>query len=202
MFEIPQPTAGRLGSDHSRGLSSLSANIKTLTAKMALLKQDVSSSLQSIPESSQQSVFDTYDSIGQDLHTLLHDWQSGRNDLIRLLSPRNDTPEPEESIADSGLGVSVAESNDPARKRDSCGDWGIALARVASPTPGDLEGISEETEVLEGMAKGRMGSLLSRSERIEKIRKEREEIVEKRKMMEERGRWVGELKDVLGRRRR
>jgi hypothetical protein len=188
--------------DHTRGLSSLSANIKTLTAKMALLKQDVSSSLQSIPESSQQSVFDTYDSIGQNLHSLLHDWQSGRNDLIRLLSPRNDTPEPDESIADSGLGVSIAESNDIARKRDSCGDWGIAFARVASPAPGELDGISEETEVLEGMAKGRMGSLLSRSERIEKMRREREEIADKKKMVEERGRWMGELKDVLGQRRR
>jgi hypothetical protein len=169
---------------------------------MSLLKQDVSSSLQSIPESSQQSVFDTYDSIGQDLHSLLHDWQSGRNDLIRLLSPRNDTPEPDESIADSGLGVSIAESNDNTRKRDSCGDWGIAFARVSSPAPGELEGISEETEVLEGTAKGRMGSLLSRSERIEKMRKERDEIAEKRKMVEERGRWMGELKDVLGNRRR
>lgn len=176
---------------------------------MSLLKQDVASTLHAIPESSQQSVFDTYDSIGQDLHSLLHDWQSGRNDLIRLLSPQNhDHPEPDESIADSGLGLSIADTNDPgaARKRDSCGDWGIALARVASPTPqGELVGISEEetVEVLEGMARGRMmGGLLSRGERIEKMREEREEKEEKKKMAEERGRWVGELKDVLGRRRR
>ena len=69
---------------------------------------------------------------------------------------------------------------------------------MASPVLGELEGISEEMEVLEGTAKGWMGSLLSRSERIEKMRREREEIAEKRKMVEERGRWMGELKDVLG----
>lgn len=68
-----------------------------------------------------------------------------------------------------------------------------------------MVGISEEetVEVLEGMARGRMmGGLLSRGERIEKMRKEREEKEERKKMAEERGRWVGELKDVLGRRRR
>ena len=182
---------------------------------MSLLKQDVASTLHSIPESSQQSIFDTYDSIGQDLHSLLHDWQSGRNDLIRLLAPPqgHDSPEPDESIADSGLGVSIAESGDGTAgrgKRDSCGDWGIGFVRVGSPVPGqgELEGIEEEREVvvvLEGVARGRVGGggagIGSRGERIERMRKEREEREEKRRTAEERRRWVGELKDVLGRRR-
>ena len=91
-----------------------------------------------------------------------------------------------------------------ARKRDSCGDWGIGFTGVPSPTQGELDGITEvEMEVLEGMASGRMdGGALNRSERIERMRKEREERVEKKRIAEERGRWVGELKDVLGRRTR
>lgn len=188
-------------SNHTRGLSSLSSNIKTITAKLAILKQEVSSSLSSIPESSRQSVFDTYDSIGQDLHSLLNDWQSGRDDLIRLFSSEDVPQETEGSIADSGLGVSVAESFDLVKKRDSCGDWGVAFPRIPSPPPGELEDIFEEA-VVEGTAKGRVGMNLTRAERIEKARKERDEIAERKRIAEERGRWVGELKNVLGRRRR
>lgn len=201
MFDIPEPVPGRTSlSDHPRGLTSLSSNIKTITAKISLLKQEVTTSLSSIPESSRQSVFDTYDSIGQDLHSLLNDWQSGRNDLIRLFSPPEETtlPENEGSITDSGIGVSIAESNDTiASKRDSCGDWG-----VASPVHGELEGIFEEDVVLEGTAKGKVGTGLSRTERIEKARKERDETAEKKRIAEERERWVGELKNVLGQRQR
>jgi len=159
---------------------------------MSLLKQDLSQSLTNMPEQSRQSVFDTYDSIGQDLHSLLNDWQSGRTDLIRLLQP-DLTNEVDESIADSGLGVSLAET-DRRSKRDSCGDWGVAFP---SPTTPELDDIFEEPEVLEGTA---LGMRLSRQERIEKSRREREENVERKKMLEERTRWVGELKDVLRKR--
>jgi hypothetical protein len=198
VFEIPQPVVGRVNvSDHTRGLFSLSSNIKTITAKMALLKQDVTLSLSSIPESSRQTVFDTYDSIGQDLHALLNDWQTGRSDLIRLFSSQDAAlPEIDESVADSGLGVSVTESVDAVKKRDSCGDWG-----VSGISPPELEGIFEE-DVLEGTAKGKIGTGLTRTERIENARKEREDLVERKRIAEERGRWVGELKDVLGQRRR
>jgi hypothetical protein len=204
VFDIPEPVTGRTSlPDHTRGLSSLSSNIKTISAKMALLKQDVTASLSSIPESSRQSVFDTYDSIGQDLHSLLNDWQSGRSDLIRLFSSEDTgPPEIEGSIADSGLGVSIAESHEHARKRDSCGDWGVAFPRVSSPPPAELQDISEEEDVLEGMAKGRMGTNLTRAERIEKARKDRDEVAERKRIAEERGRWVGELKNVLVQRKR
>ena len=167
---------------------------------MALLKQDVTSTLSSLPEASRQSVFDTYDSIGQDLHSLLQDWESGRSELIRLLDPVDPAnTEPDESIADSGLGVSIAESIDPVRKRDSTGDWGIAFPSSSSPIP-DLNDIVEN-EVLEGTAKGRYRSGLTRAERIEKARKEREDTAERKRIAEEQHRWVGELKDVLGKRK-
>jgi hypothetical protein len=196
-FEIPQQRSLKPNvTDHARGLNSLSSSIRTLTAKMALLKQDLSTSLTDLPEQSRQSAFDIYDSIGQDLHTLLNDWQSGRTDLIHLLAPETPT-EPAESIADSGLGVSVSDTMDYRRKRDSCGDWGVAFP---SPTTPELEDIFEEPVVLEGTALGRVSGKMSRMERIEKARREREEGMERRKMMEERSRWMGELKDVLGRR--
>jgi hypothetical protein len=170
---------------------------------MSLLKQEITTSLSSIPESSRQSVFDTYDSIGQDLHSLLNDWQSGRNDLILLFSHENTLPtEPEESIADSGIGVSINESIvDATKKRDSCGDWGVAIPRIPSPVPPELVEIFEEG-VVEGTAKGRIRINLTRAERIENARKERDEIAERKRIAEERGRWVGELKNVLGQRRR
>ena len=203
VFDIPQPVVGRANvSDHTRGLSSLSSNIKTIGAKMGLLKQDVASSLSLIPESSRQSVFDTYDSIGQDLHALLNDWQTGRSDLIHLFSPPDAAlPETDESVADSGLGVSITDSIDLVRKHDSCGDWGVAFPGVVSPSPVELEDIFAE-DVLEGTAKGKSGTGLTRTERIEKARKERDDLAERKRIAEERGRWVGELKNVLGQRRR
>lgn len=77
----------------------------------------------------------------------------------------------------------------------------------------ELQGIFEEEgqqvvrvtegEVFEGTALGRMlGGRGVRKERIERMRREREEGVERRRIMEERTRWVGELKDVLGQRKR
>jgi hypothetical protein len=200
VFEIPQPIKQKWSwSDHTRGLSSLSSSIRTITAKMSLLKQDVVSSLSELPEASRQSVFDTYDSIGQDLHSLLNDWQSGRSDLISLLHPPPTENEHDEgSVADSGLGVSIASER--ARKRDSCGDWGVVFSpRVDTPI-NEMEEIFEE-EVLEGTALGRMVGG-TREDRIEKARMERERTAERKRIAEENGRWVGELKDVLGRRSR
>src|SRR5271154_4249158 len=108
VFEIPVQNNlnGKVNfSDHTRGLTSLSTNIKTITAKMSLLKQDITTSLPTIPEQSQQSIFDTYDSIGQDLHSLLKDWQSGRNELINLVSSTSSSPiEHEESTLVDGEG--------------------------------------------------------------------------------------------------
>jgi hypothetical protein len=190
--------------DHTRGLTSLSTNIKTLTAKMSLLKSDLSSSLPTTNPDSRPQIFETYDSIGQDLHLLLQDWQTGRADLLRLFS---DEEEEGSSVADSGVGTSVGEW-DPLNNRVSCGDWGIHVPRiqspvpVQSPVPGDLPEIEEEA-VFEGTARGRVQSgVLSRAERIERARREREVDVERRRVASERGRWVGELKDVLGRRNR
>ena len=102
------------------------------------------------------------------------------------------------SFADSGIGESVTE-NGGRSKRDSCGDWGIA---IPSPVMGsELDEIVEEETVVEGLAKGRVLSGISgvsRQERIERMRRDREERETKKRIAEERGLWVGELKDVLG----
>jgi len=194
--------------DHTRGLTSLSSNIKTLSAKMALLKSEMTASLTNLPESSRNAIFETYDSIGQDLHVLLTDWSSGRTDLLRLFPTASDedtlAEEVEGSVADSGLGTSVAEMYDPLNKRISCGDWGISIPRVNSPvSTGELADIGEETGIYEGTARGRMSSgVLSRAERIERVRREREEAMERKRIAVEQNRWVGELKDVLERRSR
>jgi hypothetical protein len=206
---------------HTRGLTSLSTTIKTLAAKMTLLKSDIQNTLSALPESSRPAIFETYDSIGQDLHSLLNDWQSGRVELLRLLPDDDErtTAEIDESIADSGVGTSIPEY-DPWNKRVSCGDWGIFMAatRVASPVLSSAEGMmgevaedlagEEETGVFEGTARGQLlgaqsgGGVLSRVERIERARRERDEVLERKRITLERTRWVGELKDVLGRRNR
>jgi hypothetical protein len=202
VFEIPSVPSGRKNqSFSSRGLSSLSSSIKSINAKMILVKQDITSTFSTLPDASRQNVFDVYDSIGQELHSLLNDWKSGRNELIHLFDPRSlSSPELEdqESIADSGLGISIAENIDESRKRDSCGDWGVG--GLSSPIVSELGDIFEEEAVLEGTAKGRNASNLTRAQRIEKAKKEREDAAEIKKIAQERVRWLGELKDVLDRR--
>jgi len=191
-FDIPSSIPRNLP-DHARGLSFLSANVRTITAKMTLLKQELSSSLHTLPEDQRQSVFDTYDSIGQDLHSLISDWQSGRADLVALLSPPGPSPKDDtESTADSGIGISIPETE--PQKRESCGDWGVSFS---SPISSDLDDINEA--IVEGLAKGRGG--LTRAERIEKARREREELAERKRIAEDRAQWMGELKDVLDKRR-
>jgi hypothetical protein len=205
VFEIPSVTTHRTNQAfNARGLSSLSSNIKSINAKLVLLKQDLTSTMSSVSDGSQQSVFDVYDSIGQDLNSLLDDWNSGRNELIHLLNPQSgpnlELERDRETMEDSGLGVSVSETEE-SRKRDSCGDWGFGS--IPSPIRGDLQESFEEDVVLEGTAKGRNASTnLTRAQRIEKTRKEREDLAEKKRLTEERRRWLGELKDVLDRRAR
>ena len=210
-FEIPQAVmTGRTVNvtDHTRGLTSLSSNIRTLSAKMALLKSEMTASLANLPESSRNTIFETYDSIGQDLHVLLTDWSSGRTDLLRLFPTQSDddtlADEVEGSVTDSGFGTSVAETYDPLNKRISCGDWGINTPRVNSPISADeLADIDEEAGIFEGTARGRMNSgVLSRADRIERARREREEALERKRIAVEQNRWVNELKDVLVRRNR
>ena len=149
--------------------------------------------------------------MGADLHSLLQDWQRGRAELIALLL--SSTHDETESVADSGVGVSLIDEG-VRNKRDSCGDWGPAFSgesvtspreSLVSPNFSTLEDIFEE-KVMEATAIGRTGVLgvagISRQERIERARREREEREERKRLIEERGRWVGELKDVLGRRKR
>ena len=115
-----------------------------------------------------------------------------------------------QSVADSGVGVSVSSQRggfNSRSKRDSCGDWGVTFGSPRIETP-DLENIFEERElesVLIGTALGRDKTGArgeNRHTRIERMKREREEEFERRRIREESGRWVGELKDVLGRRRR
>ena len=193
---------------------------------MSLLKQDLSHTVTTLPAPSKQSIFDTYDSIGQDLHSLLQDWQSGRTDLIQLLQENTheggegDTQtegtvvEEGMSVADSGLGISVASLRDDTlaggrSKRDSCGDWGVAFASPRVEEMGDIFEESPQPAVLIGTAVGKHGSRTGgggggtgRTERIERAKREREEVEARKRAREESSRWVGELKDVLGRRGR
>jgi hypothetical protein len=70
---------------------------------MSLLKSELSSSLPTIQPDSRPQIFETYDSIGQDLHVLLEDWQTGREDLLRLFAEEEEVC----SVADLGVGTSV-----------------------------------------------------------------------------------------------
>jgi len=133
------------------------------------------------------------------------------NSLENPLETEDTVVDDIQSITDSGLGNSVSSQRggfNSRSKRDSCGDWGVTFGSPRIETP-DLENIFEERElesVLIGTALGRDkssgGKGESREARIERMKREREEEFERRRIREESGRWVGELKDVLGRRRR
>jgi Mysoin-binding motif of peroxisomes len=198
--------------DHSRGLTALSTSLRLSSAKLSLLTNELASLLPNLPPADTDSLLTSYDSLGNDLHSLLDSWTLGRESLThRTSSPGRDFDEG--SICDSGLGVSLPDIISEKRKRDSCGDWGLG----PQPILHELTGITEEPDpsettsaedslagesVLEGTAVGRLTGVsfargTSRAERIERARREREEGMLRRKVEEERRRWVGELKDVL-----
>lgn len=159
-----------------RKLSSLSQGIRGLQAKMHVLRDESDKLLENTDETAQSgpNLFLQYESIGEDLKSLLRDWEQGRVALVsnidrnhnRRSSPlpgKADPPSPTPSLG----GLTVVESSPTGPFNPYSGHGPTSRSRSSTTTSSSGE------EVFEAVALPRQRSTLTREERLAKLKEER-----------------------------
>lgn len=159
-----------------RKLSSLSQGIRALQAKMHVLRDESDKLLENTDETAQSgpNLFLQYESIGEDLKSLLRDWEQGRVALVSNIDrshnrrssslPGNaDPPSPTPSLGCR----TVVESSPTGPLHPYSGHGPTSRSRSSTTTSSSGE------EVFEAVALPRQRSTLTREERLAKLKEER-----------------------------
>ncbi|KAF4581147.1 proliferating cell nuclear antigen [Ophiocordyceps camponoti-floridani] len=174
-----------------RKLDSLSTGIRGLQAKLHLLREESDRALDGSDDISRLGphLSSQYESIGVDLRQLMAAWEEGKAALAlgidrneRRLSSRSSMLSPTGSL--SGL-TTVDEG----------GDALDALKALTGESP--LPSEAEAAEVLEAVARPRPRSLLTREERIVKMREDREQKAQARQQFDATRGMLRELESVI-----
>ncbi|KAK3336567.1 Mysoin-binding motif of peroxisomes-domain-containing protein [Cercophora scortea] len=159
-----------------RKLNSLSTGIRGLQAKLALLREESERTLNSAEDVSElgADLMAQYDSIGQDLKMLTHTWEDGRAALASGID-RN-----EKRLSSISTLLSPASSLSGLTTVEEGGGGALeALKALTGESPpasslGSARGDSDEAELFEAVAMPRPRSLLTRDERLAKMKEDRE----------------------------
>ena len=199
-----------------RRISALSTGIRSLQAKLYLLREDSTRALaepnsEADLEDVSRSLREQYAALGSDIQTLMHAWEADKNALAQDITRQKQRVSRSSSLTD----------NDTDRLRPSFGrmlssvledNIGTSTSRSASPSPGEprlplsppaTEDGSDDTgadeEVFEAIAspKVRQRSSLPRELRIAKMHEERERTAEIREKKEASTNMLRELQSVI-----
>lgn len=201
----PNMAAGR---DHMRGqvrkISALSSGIRSLQAKMQVLREETNRSIESSDDLTDlgPNLMAQYDSIGTDLKDLMQAWETGKASLQSNISRQ----EKRLSLASSASGLrspvsslggltAVDEDGSPANalKLLSGDGEGIASNRSSMVTTPSEEGEA----VFEAIAMPKQRSSLTREERITKMNQERERRTSLMARREANTSMLKELENVI-----
>jgi len=182
-----------------RRLSSMTMNIRSVQAKLHLLREESARSLDNADDITDLGpmFMSQYESIGQDLHDLMEAWQAGKATLAsginrnekRLSSIGSVLASPSSTLS----GLTIAEEGDSSQ--DEKDGVEAALRKLnGHMTPPEVE-----PEVFEAISLPRPRSMLSREERIIKMREDRQsKEVARAKADAHRG-MMRELQGVIAR---
>ena len=202
-----KPTNERLRSQ-VRKISTLSQGIRTLQAKMALLREDSTRAIASSDDLTDlgPSLMAQYESIGGDLRSLMQDWETGKAALASNIGRQ----ERRISLASSGL-RSPGSSLGGLTAVDEDSEAGGIEAALRALT-GEKEeprsnrsslAANSDEEVFEAVAMPRVRerSALSREERIARMNEERNRLGEVREKRMSSTNMMRELQSVINLRR-
>ncbi|PTU23321.1 hypothetical protein P175DRAFT_0508025 [Aspergillus ochraceoroseus IBT 24754] len=198
----PLPTASpgkeRLRAQY-RKLNSLSQGIRTLHAKMHVIKEMSSADMdRSDTREMESTLVAQYESIGADIRGLLQEWEAGKSTLLNSfdreshalrsrppsgLSPVSPTP---------SLGGTTAVEGSPA-------DALRALNGDSRPVSGIIQNLDDVEEVLEAVALPSRTKRVSltREERIARVKEDRARQAAARELLEARLEQASLLKRVV-----
>lgn len=177
-----------------RKLGSLSTGIRGLQAKLQLLREESDRALDSSSDITElgPTLMAQYDSIGADLKDLMQAWEEGKAALAhgidrneKRLSSVSTLLSPASSL--SGL-VTVEEDEEKGTVQDAL--------KILS---GETDASNDSEEIFEAVAlpRQRPKSMLSRDERIAKMREERERKESARERSEASRGMLRELETVI-----
>ncbi|KAI1390291.1 Mysoin-binding motif of peroxisomes-domain-containing protein [Hypoxylon trugodes] len=186
-----------------RRLNSMTMNIRSVQAKLHLLREESSKALNEADDISDLGplFMAQYESIGQDLRDLMEAWQTGKASLAsgidrnekRLSSIGSALMSPISTMS----GRTIAEEDESPDDEPGVADALKKLNGGSSP-PTELE-MPVETEVFEAISIPRPKSLLTREERIIKMREDRKAKDYAKAKAEAQRRMMRELQGVLER---
>ncbi|CAK7202744.1 hypothetical protein SEUCBS139899_005471 [Sporothrix eucalyptigena] len=184
-------------------LNSLSTGIRGLQAKLALLREESDRSLNEADDITElgPNLLAQYDSIGQDLKLLTQAWEEGRSALASGI----DRNEKRISSISALLSPTVSLSGLTTVGEDSISGGGTAEDALraltgGSPLGGSTVGDPEEEVVFEAVSlppASRRRSMMTRDERIAKMKEERERRAEAREHADANRGMLRELEMVI-----
>ncbi|CAK7228351.1 hypothetical protein SBRCBS47491_006874 [Sporothrix bragantina] len=184
-------------------LNSLSTGIRGLQAKLALLREESDRSLNEADDITElgPNLLAQYDSIGQDLKLLTQAWEEGRSALASGI----DRNEKRISSISALLSPTISLSGLTTVGEDSISGGGTAEDALraltgGSPLGGSTVGDPEEETVFEAVSlppASRRRSMLTRDERIAKMKEERERRAEAREHADASRGMLRELEMVI-----
>ena len=183
-----------------RKFSTLSTGIRSLQAKMHVLREESDKALDGSEDISElgPNLMMQYDSIGMDLQMLMKEWEAGKAALATTID-RN-----EKRISSmSGLmsptislgGLTSVEEGGPAEALRALNGERMSNDRSSSPEP-DLSADEEVFEAI-SMPKPRERSMLTREERIVKMKEERAKRESMRESRDASTNMLRELESVI-----
>ncbi|KAL7925036.1 Mysoin-binding motif of peroxisomes domain-containing protein [Trichoderma austrokoningii] len=177
-----------------RKLNSMSTGIRGLQAKLHLLREESDRALDDSNDISEigPNLMSQYDSIGVDLKMLMAAWEEGRAALAQGIDRT------EKRLSSMSTLLSPASS---LSGLTTIGEGGAADAFKAltgeSPPASDINDAEEDQEIFETVAKPRPRSMLTREERIAKVKEEREHRAAARLQLEATKGMLRELETVI-----
>jgi hypothetical protein len=178
-----------------RKINSLSAGIRGLQAKLQLLREESDMALNDSSDISElgPDLMVQYESIGVDLKELMSAWEEGKAALA-LGIDRN-----EKRLSSMSTLFSPTSSMSGLTTVDEGGaDEALKALTGEIPRASDLDQSDPETqEVFEAVALPRARSMLTREERIVKMREDREQKAQARQQMDATRGMLRELETVI-----
>ncbi|KAI9845802.1 MAG: hypothetical protein M1837_004482 [Sclerophora amabilis] len=178
-----------------RKLNALSQGVRGFQAKLHLLREESAKSFDDAGEVSElgSSLMAQYESLGNDLKLLLHEWENGKSALTLNMSKH----ESRMSLASNGVKSPTPSLGGNTVVDGSPSDALRALTgEEKSPSSVDLSN-SENEEVFEAIGLPRQRSALSRDERIAKMKDERARLASKRESAQANTHMLRELESVI-----
>nr|KMM70417.1 hypothetical protein CPAG_06729 [Coccidioides posadasii RMSCC 3488] len=179
-----------------RRLNSLSQGIRSLHAKMHLIREESNACLEKSGEDSElnTTLISQYESIGADLRGLLQEWEAGKSTLLanierpeRLSRPSSLLKSP--ASPTFSLGGATAVDGSPAAALRALNGEDLSL-----PSP---DHNMDDEEVFEAVALPRKRSSMTREERIARVKEDRAKQAAARDRADANTRMLRELETVI-----